>query len=153
MLQVKNNMNFSKLCKPSLRQICINKRFLCPIFSHVPRTFFRISHILSLYGKIRVKENRYFGRYSYFYKQHFHKQHQAEIGKKIKQKLSNILRLTLRYLKSNHFSYPLFYYIFSGNWKKKMVGHILKNGLKNKCVCFGETNWLIIMKIKIIMKN
>ena len=33
-----------------------------------------------------------------------------------------------------------------------MVEHILKNGLKNKCVCFGKTNWLIIMKMKIIMK-
>ena len=31
-----------------------------------------------------------------FYKQGFHKQHQAEISKKLKQKLNNALRLKLR---------------------------------------------------------
>ena len=49
-----------------------------------------------------------------FYKQGFHKQHQVEISKKIKQKLNNTLRLKLRYLKSDHFSRTFFFYIFSG---------------------------------------
>ena len=36
---------------------------------------------------------------AYFYKQHYYKLHQAEIGKKITQKLSNTLRLHFCYLK------------------------------------------------------
>ena len=48
------------------------------------------------------------------YKQGFHKQHQVEISKKIKQKLNNALRLNLRYLKSDHFFTHVFFYIFSG---------------------------------------
>ena len=37
-----------------------------------------------------------------FYKQHYYKQRQAEIGKKIKQMLSNTLRLNFCYLKIIH---------------------------------------------------
>ena len=42
-----------------------------------------------------------------FFKQHFYKQHQAEIGKKIKQMLSNTLRLNLCYLKIIHILHPV----------------------------------------------
>ena len=34
-----------------------------------------------------------------------------------------------------------------------MLGHILKKVHENKCVCFSEINGLIIMKMKIIIKN
>ena len=37
--------------------------------------------------------------HAFFYKQHFYKQRLAEIGKKIKQKLSNTLRLNFCSLK------------------------------------------------------
>ena len=35
----------------------------------------------------------------------------------------------------------------------KIIGHTLKNTQKNKCVCIHETIRLIIMKMKIKMKN
>ena len=38
----------------------------------------------------------------FFYKQHFYKQRQAEIGKKNKQMLSNTLRLNFSYFKIIH---------------------------------------------------
>ena len=34
-----------------------------------------------------------------------------------------------------------------------MIGHILKNKLKNECVCIHEIIRLIIMKMKMKMKN
>ena len=42
----------------------------------------------------------------FFYKQHSYKQGQAKIGKKIKQKPGNILRLNFRYLKIICFLHP-----------------------------------------------
>ena len=45
----------------------------------------------------------------FFYEQHFHKQHQAETGKKIKQKLSNTLRLDFCYLKNSRFLHPRYH--------------------------------------------
>ena len=38
----------------------------------------------------------------------FYKQHDAESGKKIKQKLSNTLRVNFWYLRFNHFFYQIF---------------------------------------------
>ena len=76
--------------------------------------------------------------YILFYKQRFHKQRQAAIGKKIKQILSNTLRLNFCYLK--------IIYILHRCYHPKITGH--KNKQKNKCVCIHEILWLIIMKIK-----
>ena len=59
----------------------------------------------------------------FFYKQHFYKQHQAEIGKKIKQMLINTLRLNFCHLKINPILHP--------HYHPKVIGHTLKNKQKN----------------------
>ena len=72
--------------------------------------------------------------YTLFYKQHFYKQRQAEIGgKKVVQMLSNTLTLNVCYLKVIHFLQPRYY-------SKIIIGHILKNKQKNKCVCIYTIN-------------
>ena len=81
----------------------------------------------------------------FFNKQHFHKQRKAEIGKKIKQMLSNTLRLNFYYLKIIHILHPCYH--------PKIIGHILKIKQKSKCVCFHEIIRLIIMKMEMKMKN
>ena len=65
-----------------------------------------------------------FAKYTLFYKQHFYKQCQAEIGKKIKQKLSNSLRLNCHFLKIIRFLHPRYY--------PKILGDILKNVQKHR---------------------
>ena len=57
-----------------------------------------------------------------FYKQHFYKQRQAEIGKQFKQILSNTLTLNFFYLKIIH--------IFHAHYHPKIIGHILQNKQK-----------------------
>ena len=84
-------------------------------------------------------------RTSYFYKQHVYKQRQAEIGKKSRQMLSNTLRLNFCYLKIIH--------ILHTRYHPWITGHILKAKQKNKYVCIYEIIRLIIMKIKMKMKN
>ena len=77
----------------------------------------------------------------FLYKQHFYKQHQTEIGKKIKQRLSNTLRLNFCYLKIICFRHPRYH--------PKRIGHILKNIQKSLSICFfNEIILLIIMKKK-----
>ena len=49
---------------------------------------------------------------------------------KIKQMLSNTLRLSLCYLKTIH--------IFHPRYHPEIIGHTLKNKQKNKCVCIHE---------------
>ena len=44
--------------------------------------------------------------YTLFYKQHFYKQSEAEIGKKIKEMLSNTMRLNFSYLTIIYIFYP-----------------------------------------------
>ena len=66
----------------------------------------------------------------FFYKQNFYGQRHAEIGKKIKQKLSNALRLNFSYLKIIRFLYPRYH--------PKIIGDTLKNVEKNKYVCLNE---------------
>ena len=83
--------------------------------------------------------------HAFFYQQHLYKQRQAEIGKKIKQMLSNTLRLNFCYLKIIH--------ILHLGYHPKITGHILKNKQKNKFVCIYEIIRLIIMKLKMKMKN
>ena len=58
---------------------------------------------------------------------------------KIKQKLSNTLRLNFHYLKT----------LPSKN-KKRYSKKKLK---KNKCVCFNDVIWLIVMKMRLEIKN
>ena len=60
------------------------------------------------------------------YKQHFNKQRQAEIGKKIKQKLSNTLRLNFCLLKIIPSLHPRYH--------PKIIGDILKTEQNEVCV-------------------
>ena len=55
----------------------------------------------------------------FFYKIHIYEQRQAEIGKRIKQKLRNTLRLHFLYLKMICFLHPRYH--------SKVIGNILKN--------------------------
>ena len=59
--------------------------------------------------------------------------------------LSNTSRLDFFYLKVIHNLDPPYH--------SKIIGHILKNKKKNKCVCIHEIIRLIIMKMKIEIKN
>ena len=68
----------------------------------------------------------------------FYKQRQAEIGKKIKQNLSNTPRLNFCYLKVIHILHP--------RYRPELIGHILKNNIH-------EIIGLIIVKMKMKMKN
>ena len=76
----------------------------------------------------------------FFIKQHFYKQRQDEIGKKIKQLLSNFC-----YLKIIH--------IFRSHYHPKMIGHTLKNKQNNMYLYIHEIKLVIIMKMKMKMKN
>ena len=49
---------------------------------------------------------------------------------KVKQKLSNTLKMNFRYLKIIHFLHPCYH--------PKVIEDIFKNVTKNKCVCFNE---------------
>ena len=73
----------------------------------------------------------------------FYGQHQAEIGKKIKQMLSNTLRLNFYYLKIIHILHPRYH--------PKTIGHILRNKQTYKWVCIHEITRLIIMKMEMKM--
>ena len=59
--------------------------------------------------------------------------------------LSNTLMLNFCYFKIIH--------IFHLRYHPKTIGYILKNKQKNKCFCIHEIIWLIIMKMKVKMKN
>ena len=63
--------------------------------------------------------------YAFSFKQHFNKQRQVEIGKKIKQTLSNTLKLNFCYMKIFTF-FPCYH--------PKMIGGILKNAQKTASV-------------------
>ena len=65
----------------------------------------------------------------FFYKKHFYKQRQAESGKKIKQMLSNTLRVNFSYLKMIHILHLRYY--------SKIIVHILKRKQK-KYICKSE---------------
>ena len=59
--------------------------------------------------------------------------------------LSNTLRLNFSYLKIIHILHPCYY--------PKIIGHILKKKLKNKCVFIRDITRLITKKMKMKMKN
>ena len=84
-------------------------------------------------------------KYTLFYKQHFYKQRQAEIGKKLKQKPSSALRLNFHFLKTIRFLHPRYCPI--------ILGDILKTCAKNKCVCFIKVVWITTMIIRMKMKK
>ena len=69
---------------------------------------------------------------------------QTEMAK-IKQMLSNTLRVNFCYLKTIHILHPLYH--------PKIIGHILKNKQKKKCVCIDDIIRFIVMKMKMKMKN
>ena len=89
--------------------------------------------------------NTYYLCTRFFYKQHFSKQRQAEIGKKIKQMLSNNFKLNFCYLEIIYIIYP--------HYHPKITGYILKHKPKNKCVSAHEIIRLIIMKMEMKMKS
>ena len=76
----------------------------------------------------------------------FYKQRQTEIGKKVKQMLSNEHTEAELLLFENYAGY-------SYTSSHKIIDHILKNKQKNKCVCIHQIIQLIIMKMKVKMKN
>ena len=75
----------------------------------------------------------------------FYKQPQAVPGKKIKEKLSNTLRLNFWFLKIIPFLHPRYH--------PKITRDILKMYQKNKYVSFNELVWLMTMKMRLKMKN
>ena len=73
-------------------------------------------------------------KYTLFYKQHFNKQHQAEIGKNQAKAKQN--------------------YSFSSSMLSSKANlKYCKKCAKNKCDYFFEIIWFIIMKIRVKMKN
>ena len=78
-------------------------------------------------NKIIKSLSHFFCITHFFYKQHFYKQRQVEI----KQIISNIPRLN--YLKNIHILHP--------RYQLNIIGHILKDKLKNKCVCIHMINY------------
>ena len=108
-------------------------------------------------NKIRT---RFFGRYlspkkgclqqlikntRFFYKQHFYSNIRLKLEKSIKQKLSNTLRLSFCYLKIIHILYPRYH--------PKVMVDILKNKPKDMNLCIHKIIRLIIMKMRIKIKN
>ena len=75
----------------------------------------------------------------------FYKQTQAVPGKKIKEKLNNILKLNFWFLKIIPFLPPRYH--------PKIIRHILKMYQKNKYVSFNKLVRLMTMKMKLKMKN
>ena len=59
--------------------------------------------------------------------------------------LSNTLRL--------NFSYLIIIHILHPHYHRNIIGHILKNKQKSKCVFILETTQIIIMKTKMKKKN
>ena len=80
-----------------------------------------------------------------FNKLFFCKQRHAEIGEKIKQKLSNTLVLNFCYLR--------FICFFSSTLSFKHNRKYSKKSTKNKYGCLNAYMWLMTMKMRLKMKN
>ena len=95
----------------------------CEIFKNT--CFYRTTSVAASHYDILklVTINCFCGIHTFFYKQHFYKQRQAETGKKM-QILSNTLRLNFCYLKIIHTLHPCYH--------PKIIVHILKNKQKKK---------------------
>ena len=74
----------------------------------------------------------------FFYKQHFYKQHKAQIKQKIKQKLSKTLRLNVSYLKIIYFFIKS---LSKSNWA-------YSNVQTSNCACFNNIISLILRKMQ-----
>ena len=70
---------------------------------------------------------------AFFYKQHFYKQRQAEIGKKLAKARQN-LEADPRY-------------------QSKIMGDIMRNNVQKKCVCFNEVIEKKAIKMRLKIKN
>ena len=68
-----------------------------------------------------------------------------KLAKKIKQMLSNTMRLDFCYLKITHSLHPRYH--------SEITGHILKNKQYNNCVCIHEIILLFTVKMKMNMKE
>ena len=80
----------------------------------------------------------------FFNKQHFYKPQQTEVGKIIKQKLSNNLMLKSCYLEIMRFLYSCYH--------PKLICDILRD-VKKTSVWLNEIVWLITMKMRLEKKN
>ena len=65
--------------------------------------------------------------------------------------LSNTLMLNVYYLEIIHIFHPC--HIFYPCYHPEIIGHTLKNKQNNKGVCSFEIIWLIIVKMKMKIKN
>ena len=81
----------------------------------------------------------------FFYKQHFNKPTPSGNWQKIEQMLSNTLRLNFCYLKIIHILHPRYH--------PNIIGYIVKNKQRNNSVCNHEIIQLIIMKMKMEIKD
>ena len=104
-----------------------------------------LNFIITLNWLLQRAITFFFNYTLFFCKQHFYKQHQAEIGQKNRQMLWNTPRLNICYLKIVHILYPCSH--------PKTIGHNLKKKNKNKCICIHKIISLIIMKMKVKTKN
>ena len=85
-------------------------------------------------------------QHSFFYKQQFYKQCQAEIDKKNKQKLRNTMRLNFLYLKIIRFLHP--------RYQAKIIEEILKNVQKTSgSALMMLYNYVMTLKMWLKMKN
>ena len=93
---------------------------------------------LKTFATVSTKESKY----TLFY---ISNNYISNARQKIKQMLSNTLRLKFYYLKIVPILHPRYH--------PKIIGHILKNKQKNKCVCIHNIIRSITMKMKIIINN
>ena len=123
-INVPNNLSLVYKC-----QICNRKQATIP--SNLFKSFKNIATGLIFLNKLfeyklfQLTMSKHVCITRFFYKQHFYKQRQAEVGK-IKQMLSNTLRLNFCCLKIIHILHPRYY--------PKITVHILKNKQKKKYV-------------------
>ena len=77
-------------------------------------------------------------QYTLFQKQYFYKQRQAKISKNSSKSSATPWGWTFAYLKIISFFHPRYH--------PKVIGDILKNVQKYKCICFNDVIWLMTMK-------
>ena len=107
------------------------------------KQFWGLGLTVIAYNKSVVSYNfNFYVVHAFFHKQHFYKQRQAETGEKIKQLLSNTLRL-------NFCCHS--YSSFTGSSKNNRT--YSKKKKKKMCACIQEIIWLIIVKMIMKMKS
>ena len=102
-------------------------------------------------GELPISHNCHTSRYKittythFFISNTFISNASVKLAKKIKQMLSSNLMLNFCYLKFIHILHP--------HYHPKILEHILKNKQKNMYVCLHEIIRLIIIKMRLKMKN